>query len=202
MTQKSSSKSKKSSARTLSLVQESGVSTRPRVIKRRPGKGKSEPENIVMEDTSMEKEAIHQEEGTEIVTQTEPDLMVPSPVGAEEGESRSPADETKNSTPPSPVLPQITGFDLSGMGLSHQYSVRCSLVLCDCCVQKTPERIFDVLGRNFADTGSLMWWLRRIGKGHLAEPLKGKDVVDAVRKTAHGLSRELKEEIGRPVPRW
>lgn len=155
-----------------------------------------------MEDTSVEKEAVHQEEVTEIETQTEPDLMVPSPVEAEEGESPSPADETKNSAPTSPVLPKIIGFDLSGMGLSHQYSVRCDLVLCDCCVQTTAEGTFEVLGRNFNDTGALMWWLRRIGKGHLAELLKGKDIVDAARKAAHGLSRELKEEIGRPVPRW
>lgn len=88
------------------------------------------------------------------------------------------------------------------MGLSHQYSVRCALVLCDCSVQKTPEAIFDVLGRNFNDTGALMWWLRRIGKGHLAELLKGKDVVDAVRKAVHALSRELREQIGKPVARW
>jgi len=47
-----------------------------------------------------------------------------------------------------------------------------------------------------------MWWLRRIGKGHVADTLKGKDIVDACRKAAHMLDRQLKREIGQPVPRW
>lgn len=201
MAQKNSSKSKKSTARTLHLAGESGVSEKPKVI-RRAGKRKSELENTLMEETNMEREEIHQEEVAQIEQQTEHDLMVPNPVMAETEEASSPTDEPQNSTPPSPVLPQIDGFDLSGISLVQQYSIRCAVVLCDCCVQATPERIFDVLGRNFADVGILSWWLKRIGKGRLSESLKGKDIVDAVRKAAHMLSRELKEEIGKPVARW
>jgi hypothetical protein len=196
MPQKSSSKSKKIAARSLRLIQDNENSAKPKVI-RRAGKRKSESENSVMEDVSMEREEVGHTEAS-----TGNGLMVSTSETATEQETLGAAPEVSNSAPSAPVLPSIVGFDLSGTSLSQQYAIRNAVVLCDCCVNKTQEGIADVLGRNFADTGALMWWLRRIGKGHVAEPLKGKDIVDAVRKAAHILSRELKEEIGKPVPRW
>ena len=44
-----------------------------------------------------------------------------------------------------------------------------------------------------------MW---RIGYGDKTKLLKGKDIVDAIRKVAHLLYRDLKKEIGRPVARF
>jgi hypothetical protein len=196
MSQKSSSKSKKTAERSLRLIQDNGNSAKPKVI-RRAGKRNSESDNIVMEDVSMERDEVGHTEAS-----TENGLMAPIPQTDTEQETLGVAAEVPNSTPSAPELPPIAGFDLSGMSLNQQYAIRNAVVLCDCSVQNTPERIFDVLGRNFADTGALMWWLRRIGKGHLAEPLRGKDVVDAVRKTAHSLSRELREQIGIPAVRW
>ena len=118
-------------------------------------------------------------------------------------ESPSLPDNTpRNSHDSPPSLPSIAGFDLDGLSLNQQYAIRNAVVLCDCCVRATPEGIFDVLGRNFADTAALMWWLRRIGKGSVAETVKGKDIVDGCRKAAHMLGGQLKNEIGRSVPRW
>ena len=98
--------------------------------------------------------------------------------------------------------PKIPGFDLEGAS-QYQQNITCfTVILCDCCVQRSPDGIFDVLGRNFPDTGSLAWWLRRLGKGHLADRVKRKDIVDAIRKISQDLFRELKGEIGRPVARW
>ena len=183
MSPKSSPKSKKTIDRSVRLLQDSGNSTKPKVI-RRAGKRKSESENSIMEDVGMEREEVANREAST------------------EQEALGATADVPNSSPSASALPPIAGFDLSGMSINQQYAIRTAVVLCDCSVQNIPERIFDVLGRNFADTGALMWWLRRIGKGHLAEPLKGKDVVDAVRKTAHALSLELREEIGKPVARW
>ena len=76
------------------------------------------------------------------------------------------------------------------------------LIFADCSVQKSPEGIFDVLARNFEDTGALSWWMWRIGYGDKTKLLKGKDIVDVIRKVAHLLYRDLKKGIGRPVARF
>jgi hypothetical protein len=104
--------------------------------------------------------------------------------------------------PASMVSPTIPGFDLDGVSRNQQYVLRNMLVLCDCCVQTSSDGVFDVLARNFSDTGALMWWLRKIGKDRIAELVKGKDLVDAIRKAAHRLYRDLTFEIGKPVARW
>jgi hypothetical protein len=200
MTQKSSSsKSKKSGSRSLRLIQDTGQSAKPKVI-RRPKNHKPAQENS-KEDIVMEREEIAQEE---VVRTESHETKIDNQVPGNESVDGPQNSQTlpQNPTQPAPALPSIAGFDLSGMSISQQYAIRNAVVLCDCSVQKTPELIFDVLARNFADTGALMWWLRRMGKGHLAESIKGKDVVDAVRKTAHALSRELREQIGKPMVRW
>ncbi len=108
-------------------------------------------------------------------------------------------DITKSLTPP---WPQIPGFDLDNISLQQQHTIRRMVILCDCSAQASPEGVFDVLARNFPEVGELRWWLIKIGKPHLAELIKRKDIVDAVRKSAHELHKELKEQIGRPVARW
>jgi hypothetical protein len=100
------------------------------------------------------------------------------------------------------ALPPLPGFEVSGASRVHEYAVRTMLVFADCAVQSSPEAIFDVLARNFADTGALVWWLWRIGKGGLATRLKRMDIVDAARITAHALHQQLKNEIGEKLPRW
>lgn len=84
----------------------------------------------------------------------------------------------------------------------QDYAIRNLLVFADCCVQTTPQGIFDVLARNFDNVGALGWWLQRVGKGSLIPRTKGKDLIDALRIVAHNLYRELKVEIGKPIPRW
>jgi len=97
---------------------------------------------------------------------------------------------------------QNTEFNLEGVGRSQEYYIRSMLVLADCCVQGSPDRVFDVLARNFDSTGAMEWWLHRIGLGHKARFVKGKDLVDAVRKLSFELFKDLRKEIGRPVARW
>jgi len=104
-----------------------------------------------------------------------------------------------NSSPPG--WPSLPGFQVTG-GRNHQYFMRSAVILSDCCVQKDWWDVVDVLGRNFESTGFLAWWLRKIGKGHLVGFVKNKDIVDAVRKVAYELHRELRVEIGRPIARW
>jgi len=96
----------------------------------------------------------------------------------------------------------IPGFDMEGASRIQQYYIRSVVILCDCFVQRSPDGIFDVLARNFGDHGILTWWLRRVGKAHLVDQVKGKDLVDAIRKVAHSLHRELSGVIGRPMARW
>jgi hypothetical protein len=101
-----------------------------------------------------------------------------------------------------PALPPLPGFDVSGASRVHEYAVRTMLVFADCAVQSTPEAIFDVLARNFSDTGALIWWLWRVGKRDLAARIKRRDIIDAARIVAHALHKELKSEIGGKLPRW
>jgi len=86
------------------------------------------------------------------------------------------------------------------MGRIQQYWISTMLIFADCAVQKSPDGVFDVLARNFETTGALSWWLHRIGHAEIAKHTKGKDIVDAIRKVAHELYRELRY-IGKPVAR-
>jgi hypothetical protein len=112
----------------------------------------------------------------------------------------SPAPMPATTTPQ--ALPSIPGFDVTGMSRVQEYAVRTTLVLCDMCVASSPERVADVIGRNFQDLPALAWFLRRIGKSILVERIKNKDIFDAARIVAHILHRQLKTEIGLPIPRW
>ena len=87
------------------------------------------------------------------------------------------------------------------MSRIQQYWISIMLVFADCAVQNNPDGVFDVLARNFDSPGTLSWWLHRIGHGDIAKYTKGKDIVDAIRKVAYELYRDLRE-IGKPVARW
>ncbi len=103
-----------------------------------------------------------------------------------------PAETTKDEPKPPPA-PQI--------GRVHGYWIARMLIFADCAVQQSPDAVFDVLARNFESTGALSWWLYHIGRGEIAKYTKGKDIVDAIRKVAHELYRDLRE-IGKPIARW
>ena len=178
---------------------------KPKFIIRRAAKSTSGEKDASPEVPVKETEEVTIK-GAEEVATPGPITQIANPVSdtipPREQDHPIQSDPLKDASPDRPSPPPVPGFTLEGAGLSHQYAIRSVVTLCDCCVQKSPDGIFDVLGRNFVDTGGLMWWLRRVGKSHVAEQIKGKDVVDAVRKAAHLLFRELKAEIGRPVPRW
>jgi len=178
---------------------------KPKFVIRRAEKSTSGEKNATPEVLVKETEEVPIKGGEEVATPeptTQISNAVSDTIAAGEQGPQIQGDQTKDASPRPPSPPPVPGFTLEGAGLSHQYAIRSVVTLCDCCVQKSPEGVFDVLGRNFVDTGGLMWWLRRVGKPHVAEQIKGKEVVDAVRKAAHLLFRELKQEIGRPVARW
>ena len=87
------------------------------------------------------------------------------------------------------------------LGRNQKMWIDTMLVFADCAVQRNEEAVFHVLARNFEDTGGLNWWLWRIGQGEMSKHLKGKDIVDAVRKVSGELFKHLTGEIGKPVSR-
>ena len=88
------------------------------------------------------------------------------------------------------------------MSRIQRYWIGAMLVFADCAIQESPDGVFHVLARNFEHTGALSWWLWKIGHGEMTRYVKGKDIVDAVRKIAYELHRILKSEVGRPAPRF
>ena len=88
------------------------------------------------------------------------------------------------------------------LGRNQKIWVDTMLVFADCCVQRNEEGVFDVLARNFEDTGGLNWWLWRIGLGAMSKHLKGKDIVDAIRKISSQLFKHLAQDIGKPRSRF
>ena len=76
------------------------------------------------------------------------------------------------------------------------------LVFADCAVQQEVSGVFDVLARNFADKPMLNYWLFRVGYSHLSTYTRHKDIVDAIRKVAHELHRDMKKNIGKAAARW
>lgn len=172
------------------------MSKKTKVIVRRSTKGDGPENGFAEESTMTEREQIPETASApEDVGQTQKTMST-------EGAGEAVLDRSEVTTQPSQTWAPVSGFNLENANRNHQYFIRSMLVFADCCLQRTPEGIFDVLGRNFDSPGFMAWWLNRIGKGHFVSLVKGKDMVDAVRKVAHELHRELKHEIGRPVPRW
>jgi hypothetical protein len=109
---------------------------------------------------------------------------------------------TVEPAPTTTALPPLPGYNLDGVSRNQQYIIRNMLLFADCAVQISAEGVFDVLARNFSDTGALVWWLWRVGKRDLATRIKRMDIVDAARITAHALHQQIKAEIGGKLPRW
>ena len=74
-------------------------------------------------------------------------------------------------------------------------------ILADCAIQRDASGVYDVLARNFADSGTLSWWLHRIGHGDMTRLGRRKDIFDYLRLVSNALHRELKRDLGRPVAR-
>ncbi len=74
-------------------------------------------------------------------------------------------------------------------------------ILADCAVQHDSGGVYDVLARNFADSGALSWFLHRIGHVDMTKLGRRKDLFDYLRLVSNALHRELKRDLGRPVAR-
>ena len=74
-------------------------------------------------------------------------------------------------------------------------------ILADAAVQQDPSGVYDVLARNFVDSGTLSWWLHRIGHGDMTRLGRRKDLFDYLRLVSNALHRQLKHDLGRPVAR-
>jgi hypothetical protein len=177
-----------------SLNAEGTDKKKPKIILRRGGK---------KDGKAMDFTATAQTEDTALATgEVMVETTVQAIVTTEDTGAVVAVPEVNDHTPAPPALPPIPGFHLEGVSRNQQYWIRTMLVLCDCCVKRTPEAVFDVLARNFNDVGGLCWWLWRIGQAVLVPRTKGKDLVDAFRVVAHALHQQLRTEIGKPIPRW
>jgi len=58
------------------------------------------------------------------------------------------------------------------------------------------------LARNFADKPMLNFWLWKVGYAHLSKHGKNKDLVDFIRVLSREIHRDMKETVGKPIPRW
>jgi len=84
----------------------------------------------------------------------------------------------------------------------QEYALRNLRVFADCAVQKDEEGIFHVLGRNFEDKPMLHFWLWKVGYGHLSRFIRNKDLLDSLRILSREIYRDMKETVGKPIPRW
>ena len=131
--------------------------------------------------------------------EAEPVQVIESDVIATEIVESQPTQIEQDNTPP-PEQEEI--HSVPEMGRIQRYWIGSMLVFADCSVQDSPDGVFHVLARNFKHTGALSWWLWKIGHGEMTRYVKGKDIVDAIRKIAHELHRILKSEVGKPVARF
>ena len=137
---------------------------KPKFVIRRAAKSTAEEIKPLPEPPTMEGD-----EAAPSETLTPAGNQVSDAIPADEGDHPTQGDPSIDAGPHPPAPPPVPGFTLEGASTGHQYAIRSLVTLCDCCVQKSPDGIFDVLGRNFVDTGGLMWWLRKVGKPHVAE---------------------------------
>jgi len=173
------------------------MSKNPKVVIRRSGKHVKGTNGSTGKAISME--VIPSQEPSPTPNSFAVAVDTPAP---ETSEDRFPSEASSTDMNAAGVEKAIPGFDMEGASRNQQYYIRSVVILCDCSVQRNADGIFDVLARNFWGLGILTWWLRRVGKAHLVDQVKGKDLVDAIRKVAHSLHRELSGVIGRPMARW
>ncbi len=102
------------------------------------------------------------------------------------------ASQPTQATPP----PEVSVSTMSRPQFNNWVTV---YILGDCAVQQDPSGVYDVLARNFGDSGMLSWWLHRIGHGDMTKLGRRKDLFDYLRLVSNALHRELKRDLGRPV---
>ncbi|MGO9121111.1 MAG: hypothetical protein ACLQPD_26300 [Desulfomonilaceae bacterium] len=149
-------------------------------------------------------------EGPQVTKETSGLAMEEPTTAGDDGNQLRTGDENKKTlvdmqTELPPVVPQQDQNSGSApapaMSLSQKYTLLSIQTFADCAVQKSPDEIFDVLARNFADNGALSFWLHKVGHGHLTTYAKGHDIVDYIRKTSHELFKAMKY-VGKPIARW
>lgn len=102
-----------------------------------------------------------------------------------------------------PVDPQTPGEEnVQEIGKIQGYWIAIMKIYADCAVQRSEEGVFHVLGRNFESSGDLSWWLWKIGHADKCKYTKYRDIVDAIRKVAALLHKDLRKDVGLPVDRW
>ena len=100
---------------------------------------------------------------------------------------------TAATTPPEKTAPTVSRPQFYNQVTAH--------ILGDCAVQPDASGIYDVMARNFGDSGMLSWWLHRIGHADMTKLGRRKDLFDYLRLVSNALHRELKRDLGRPVAR-
>ena len=100
---------------------------------------------------------------------------------------------TEVPVPPATTVPTMSRPQFNAWATAH--------ILADAAVQQDPSGVYDVLARNFVDSGTLSWWLHRIGHGDMSRLGQRKDLFDYLRLVSNALHRELKRDLGRPVAR-
>lgn len=117
--------------------------------------------------------------GTDAAIAAEDVSMAPEPTGA--------------TAPPGQIVPSMSRPQFNAWATAY--------ILADCAIQRDASGVYDVLARNFVDSGMLSWWLHRIGHGDLISLGRRKDIFDYLRLVSNALHRQLKHDLGRPVAR-
>ncbi|MGO9566803.1 MAG: hypothetical protein ACLP5H_04595 [Desulfomonilaceae bacterium] len=102
-------------------------------------------------------------------------------------------EQTDGTAPAEKIVPTMSRPQFNNWVTAH--------ILADAAVQQDSSGVYDVLARNFADSGMLSWWLHRIGRGDMSRLGRRKDLFDYLRLVSNALHRELKRDLGRPVAR-
>ncbi|MGB6065719.1 MAG: hypothetical protein WBG50_13000 [Desulfomonilaceae bacterium] len=107
--------------------------------------------------------------------------------------SSMPSESNEAAARPGTVLPPMSRPQFNTWATAY--------ILADCAIQRDASGVYDVLARNFADSGMLSWWLQRIGHADMTKLGRRKDLFDYLRLVSNALHRELKRDLDRPVAR-
>ncbi len=100
---------------------------------------------------------------------------------------------TDATAPPGKVVPSMSRPQFNTWVTAY--------ILADAAIQQDASGVYDVLARNFQDSGMLSWFLHRIGHADMTKLGRRKDLFDYLRLVSNALHRELKRDLGRPVAR-
>jgi hypothetical protein len=153
---------------------------------------KNKPKGISTSKTSSIRELIreHHSEGNNIENTAE-NPATEAVTTIEDGSMAS--QPTEVTAPPEPVVPTMSRPQFNNWVTAY--------ILADAAVQRDSSGVYDVLARNFVDSGMLSWFLNRIGHADMTKLGLRKDLFDYLRLVSNALHRELKRDLGRPVAR-